>query len=60
MSEIAGRLAIEAAGVALRRQNGGRGILLGGVPGVLPASLYWAAALPEPKRHGWRPVLAPM
>ena len=37
MSEIAGRLAIEAAGVALRRQNGGRGILLGGVPGVLPA-----------------------
>src|ERR1700736_1504270 len=37
MSEIAGRLAIEAAGVALRRQNGGRGILLGGVPGGLPA-----------------------
>jgi len=37
MSEIAGRLAIEAAGVALQRQNGGRGILLGGVPGVLPA-----------------------
>jgi alanine dehydrogenase len=36
MSEIAGRLAIEAAGVALRRQNGGRGILLGGVPGVQP------------------------
>ncbi len=37
MSEVAGRLAIEAAGVALRRQNGGRGILLGGVAGVLPA-----------------------
>jgi alanine dehydrogenase len=37
MSEIAGRLAIEAAGTALQRQNGGRGILLGGVPGVLPA-----------------------
>jgi alanine dehydrogenase len=37
MSQIAGRLAIEAAGVALRRQNGGRGILLGGVAGVLPA-----------------------
>jgi alanine dehydrogenase len=37
MSEIAGRLAIEAAGEALQRQNGGRGILLGGVPGVLPA-----------------------
>jgi alanine dehydrogenase len=37
MSEVAGRLAVEAAGAALRRQNGGRGILLGGVPGVLPA-----------------------
>jgi alanine dehydrogenase len=35
MSEIAGRLAIEAAGVALRRQNGGRGILLGVSRGLL-------------------------
>ena len=37
MSEVAGRLAIEAAGMALKRFNGGRGILLGGVPGVQPA-----------------------
>src|SRR6267154_6439231 len=37
MSEVAGRLAIEAAGAALRRHAGGRGILLGGVPGVPPA-----------------------
>ncbi len=37
MSEVAGRLAIEAAGMALKRLNGGRGILLGGVPGVQPA-----------------------
>jgi alanine dehydrogenase len=37
MSEVAGRLAIEAAGTALRRFNGGRGLLLGGVPGVKPA-----------------------
>jgi alanine dehydrogenase len=37
MSEVAGRLAAEAAGIALQRQNGGRGILLGGVPGVPPA-----------------------
>jgi len=37
MSEVAGRLSIEAAGSALQRQNGGRGILLGGVPGVTPA-----------------------
>jgi len=37
MSEVAGRLAIEAAGSALRRHAGGRGLLLGGVPGVAPA-----------------------
>jgi alanine dehydrogenase len=34
MSEVAGRLSIEAAGAALRRHAGGPGILLGGVPGV--------------------------
>lgn len=37
MSEVAGRLAIEAAGAALRRSAGGRGLLLGGVPGVQAA-----------------------
>ena len=37
MSEVAGRLSIEAAGAALKRFTGGRGILLGGVPGVTPA-----------------------
>jgi alanine dehydrogenase len=37
MSEVAGRLAIEAACTALRRTVGGRGVLLGGVPGVVPA-----------------------
>jgi alanine dehydrogenase len=37
MSEVAGRLAIEAAGMALQRFNGGRGMLIGGVPGVEPA-----------------------
>src|SRR5229473_2986993 len=37
MSEVAGRLSIEAAGSALKRSAGGRGILLGGVPGVAPA-----------------------
>jgi alanine dehydrogenase len=34
MSEVAGRLAIEAAGAALKRPAGGRGVLIGGVPGV--------------------------
>jgi alanine dehydrogenase len=34
MSEVAGRLSIEAAGAALKKSAGGRGLLLGGVPGV--------------------------
>jgi alanine dehydrogenase len=39
MSEVAGRLSIEAAAAALRRYSGGRGLLLGGVPGVSPARI---------------------
>src|SRR5204862_3195216 len=39
MSEVAGRLSIEAAGSALQRHAGGRGILIGGVPGVPPARI---------------------
>jgi alanine dehydrogenase len=39
MSEVAGRLSIEAAAVALRRPTGGRGVLMGGVPGVRPAKI---------------------
>jgi alanine dehydrogenase len=39
MSEVAGRLSVEAAAAALQRHNGGRGILLGGVPGVPPAKV---------------------
>ncbi|HVZ04977.1 alanine dehydrogenase [Hyphomicrobium sp.] len=39
MSEVAGRLSIEAAAMALRRPAGGRGVLLGGVPGVKPAKV---------------------
>ncbi|HET6390883.1 alanine dehydrogenase [Hyphomicrobium sp.] len=39
MSEVAGRLSIEAAAVALRRPAGGRGVLLGGVPGVKPGKV---------------------
>lgn len=34
MSEVAGRLAIQAGSHALQKASGGRGILLGGVPGV--------------------------
>jgi alanine dehydrogenase len=37
MSEVAGRLATQAGAHYLERQNGGRGVLLGGAPGVRPA-----------------------
>ncbi len=37
MSQVAGRMAIQAGAAALEKVHGGRGVLLGGVPGVLPA-----------------------
>ena len=40
MSEVAGRMAIQAAAHALEKTQGGRGILIGGVPGVAPADVY--------------------
>lgn len=39
MSEVAGRLSIQAAATALQKPNGGRGVLLGGVPGVKPGKV---------------------
>ena len=39
MSEVAGRLSIQAGAFALQKANGGSGKLLGGVPGVLPAKV---------------------
>jgi alanine dehydrogenase len=39
MSEVAGRMAIQAGATSLEIKNGGRGILLGGVPGVFPAKV---------------------
>jgi alanine dehydrogenase len=39
MSEVAGRMSIQAGAHALEREAGGRGILLGGVPGVPPAKV---------------------
>jgi alanine dehydrogenase len=39
MSEVAGRLSVEAAGTALRRHSGGLGLLIGGVPGVAPSRI---------------------
>jgi len=39
MSEVAGRLSIQAGAYALQMANGGNGTLLGGVPGVAPADV---------------------
>jgi len=37
MSEVAGRMAVQAGAHYLEKANGGKGVLLGGVPGVEPA-----------------------
>ncbi len=39
MSEVAGRMSIQAGAAALEKSKGGAGILLGGVPGVAPAKV---------------------
>ena len=37
MSEVAGRMSVQVGATYLEKERGGRGILLGGVPGVPPA-----------------------
>jgi alanine dehydrogenase len=39
MSEVAGRLSTQVGATALQKPNGGRGVLLGGVPGVRPGKV---------------------
>lgn len=39
MSEVAGRMATQVGASALQKPHGGRGLLLGGVPGVSPAKV---------------------
>lgn len=39
MSEVAGRMATQVGAAALQKPNGGRGVLLGGVPGVAPGKV---------------------
>lgn len=39
MSEVAGRMATQVGAVHLQKNEGGRGILIGGVPGVVPAQV---------------------
>jgi alanine dehydrogenase len=52
MSEVAGRMAPHVGARCLEKDNGGRGVLLGGVPGSPPRT--WscsAAASPAPTRR---------
>ena len=39
MSEVAGRLATQVGAYHLMQHSGGRGVLMGGVPGVAPAKV---------------------
>ena len=39
MSEVAGRMSIQVGEYSLQKEHGGRGLLLGGVPGVDPADV---------------------
>ncbi|MEX2104960.1 MAG: alanine dehydrogenase, partial [Bacilli bacterium] len=39
MSEVAGRMSVQIGAQFLEKSHGGKGILLGGVPGVLPANV---------------------
>ena len=39
MSEVAGRLSVQVGAAYLEKEHGGRGVLLGGVPGVPPGNV---------------------
>ena len=39
MSEVAGRLSVQVGAHWLQKENGGSGVLLGGVPGTPPANV---------------------
>lgn len=39
MSEVAGRMATQVGAMILQKNHGGRGVLMGGVPGVAPADV---------------------
>src|SRR6267143_4206939 len=60
MSEVAGRMAVQEGAKYLEKVYGGSGILLGGVPGVLPARCSsWVAGWSAPTRPRWRRGWAP-
>lgn len=39
MSEVAGRMSVQVGATLLQKTHGGSGLLLGGVPGVMPAEV---------------------
>ena len=54
MSEVAGRMSIQEGAKFLERPQEGRGILLGGVPGVMPAQIVilGGGVVGKAGRHG--------
>ena len=61
MSEVAGRLAVQVGAHYLEKAQGGRGVLLGGVPGVAPRQgrdprrrRIWVQRRADGGRHGRR------
>ena len=58
MSEVAGRLATQVGASALQRPNGGRGVLLGGVPGVAPGQSSIVGAINQAVCHQYLVYLA--
>jgi alanine dehydrogenase len=53
MSEVAGRMAPHVGANALERPNGGRGVLMGGVSGVLPAEVVVIGAGTAGRNAAW-------
>ncbi len=56
MSQVAGRMAIQAGATALEKSHGGRGMLLGGVPGVAPAKVViigGVSSVSTPRKWPW-------
>ena len=49
MSEVAGRMSVQVGAHYLEKEQGGRGVLLGGVPGVAPAKVCLLYTSPSPR-----------
>jgi alanine dehydrogenase len=56
MSEVAGRMAAQVGAAYLQKPNGGRGVLMGGVPGCFPPRSSCSVAAssgPAPPTSPW-------